>query len=70
MYDTTLDDTKQTRAFNRMMDRNGPRPAAYTTLYNIRIDGVEEFERFCNKHDFITHVINYDGDSFDVEYLA
>jgi hypothetical protein len=69
-YDVDMTDTKQQRAFNKLMDRSGPRPATYTTLYNIRIDGVEEFERFCNKHDFITHVVSYDGDSFDVEYLA
>jgi hypothetical protein len=68
-YDVDMTDTKQQRAMTKMMDRSGPRPATYSTRHTIRIDGAEELKAFADKHDFITHVISYDGDSFDVEYM-
>jgi hypothetical protein len=69
-YDVDTTDTKQQRAFNRLMDRSGPRPATHSTLRSERCDGYLQMDWFCKTHDFITNVTYLGDDTYIVEYMS
>jgi hypothetical protein len=69
-YDVDMTDTKQSRAFTKLMDRSGPRPASTVSLYTERFDDEDSFATFCQTHDFITNVIHLGHGTWQVEYMA
>jgi hypothetical protein len=52
------------------MDRSGPRPATYTSLHNMRIDGEHVLKEFCDEHQFITNIIDMGNHTYIVEYMS
>jgi hypothetical protein len=69
-YDVDTTDTKQQRAMTKLMDRSGPRPATYTSLHNMRIDGEHVLKQFCDEHQFITNIIDMGNHTYIVEYMS
>jgi hypothetical protein len=70
-YDVDLTDTKQQRAFNKLMDRSGPRPATDAKLHTERFDNLDDAASCSHNHrDFITNIINYGNGTYIVEYMA
>jgi hypothetical protein len=69
-YDDEIGETKQSRAFNKLMDRSGPRPACTTQLKRERFDNHEDCLEFMAKHDFITMITNLGNGTVEVEYMS
>jgi hypothetical protein len=62
--------TRQQRAFEKLMDRSGPRPAAHVSLHTERFDDEDAFAAFCQTHEFITNIIHLGHGTWQVEYMA
>jgi hypothetical protein len=68
-YDVDTTDTKQSRAFDKLMVRQKPVPTD-AQLHTIRFDNHEDCLEFMAKHDFITMVTNLGHGTVELEYMS
>jgi hypothetical protein len=68
-YDAELDDTKQQRAFTKLMDRRSYPPTT-VQLKHERCEGQLQLDWFIKTHDFVSLITDLGNETYDVEYMA